>query len=510
MFLPLRKHASSLIPLLAIGGSLVAIECTENNPRAPVNTTPISAPATTVVVPAQSSASPPAVITTANPANTIDGSITGFELFADGSLGVSSDREVVVVDPSGAFHRHPIAQGQAARLDSMGHGTAVVIESGTKMDEHVMLSVPALQEIFSGPSSRLQRPTDAVATRGPSATVIAQIGSSISKFSLPGNLSKTVESLDVAPTKKYAVVTYSIESTDASLGAIFEVASGKLIGKAPPISSFSPAGRALIVGDLMYGVEKDNVVITDLSNGTARRAKLQCTQLGQAGNPMLSPKKDLLLATCGEDGFALDPKTLGVKKRFTRMMPGCDNGDILPAHFEPKVENELIVEGCGGIAKLDLSTGKYKCTDSDGLVGAPYEMVPLPHGGGGGGGGHSQPVRRIPADRQGLPRCSATDAQMPYLLPSASNSWQMKSDADVPTLVGPKGETIKLEASAPVPTLSTDETRLAYQLTDRVILRAVPAGNIILEIVQRETSPALKRPKPASSKPKPKRVDQGF
>jgi hypothetical protein len=162
------------------------------------------------------------------------------------------------------------------------------------------------------------------------------------------------------------------------------------------------------------------------------------------------------------------------------MMPGCDNGEILPAHFDPKAPNRLLVEGCGGLAKLDLSTGKYACTDADGLVGAPYEMVPrMP--------GDARPT--IPADRRGLPRCTSGEpSAQPYLIPSASNAWVLSADGDVPTLVGPKGEKIELEPNAPPPTLSLDETMMAYDLGGRVVLRAIPSGALLGEIVEGASS----------------------
>lgn len=133
------------------------------------------------------------------------------------------------------------------------------------------------------------------------------------------------------------MVTTSNDDGSKFEATAFEVGSNRAIRQLVAANASWSAPTSALVGDMHYAVASGVLVATDLSTGAVRRASL-CPKANFAGNPMPSPAGDLLLVTCDADGLAIDPRTLATKRRYTKIMPGCDNGDFLPRASTTKSE----------------------------------------------------------------------------------------------------------------------------------------------------------------------------
>ena len=194
------------------------------------------------------------------------------------------------------------------------------------------------------------------------------------------------------------------------------------------------------------------LVLFDLQTTTARsRVRIQCKQI--VANPLWAPDRGLISVTCGADLVVLDGKRFTELRRVRYVLPGCDNGNNLPAHFiTPTV---LQIEGCGGIAKLDLATGRYLCGDNEGVLGAEYEMMANP----------THPRRKVPK----VPVCEETNAD--FLPISAHYKYSYTEEE----LIGPNGLHIKM----PRPTIAPDESRAAFVRDQKLVVLALPSGTPI-------------------------------
>lgn len=452
---------------MIVAVTLAMTSCSERSDR-PVAKTP-SAPPATVVVTVPPKAADAGLSVTLDPKR-IDGDPSGLAFLPDGKLAVATDKELVVVDASGAMQRIAL-RGRTPKLDHEEGGEGIVLEGQSDV---VLLETPTLRELHSGPGFALTRPPQAIATMGTSPSVLVQLGGKLARFTLPPGKTKRVDSVDVTTSGKSVVVTWSIEDTMEADAAVFETSTGRLIGRVRPMPVFAMQPTATIVGDVQVAVDKGAVVVVDLTTAAVvRSAKVACPKESFLGNPRTAPGADLVLVTCGNDGIALDAKTLATRRRYSRIMPGCDNGDILPAHFDPKTKSELVLEGCGGIARLDLTTGKYRCSDEIGLAGAEYEIVAPGPGG---------PTRQAPPGRENLPRCTKDDDAANMRL-GASGNYAL-TYGDVPAIVHAGGR-FALEEGASLHTISRDETKIAYALKGRVVVRSLPAGAVVQEIVSR-------------------------
>ena len=157
----------------------------------------------------------------------------------------------------------------------------------------------------------------------------------------------------------------------------------------------------------------------------------------------------------------LDAKTLRRVRGYTHLIPGCDNGPYLGGHFSS--DGALFVlEGCGGEARLDVATGKFKCGDSDGLMGASYQIVTPTH----------TPQR--PPQAIGVPPCRAgTNASSSVT--SLGAGFSMEWNEEGVALLGPKGLRIKLPENAR-PVVSPAGDRFAYAEDNKVFVKSLPAN----------------------------------
>jgi hypothetical protein len=166
----------------------------------------------------------------------------------------------------------------------------------------------------------------------------------------------------------------------------------------------------------------------------------------------------------------LDAATLAERRRIPRIIPGCDNGPILGGTILPD-GHTLWLSGCGGEAKLDLASGRFKCSDSDGLLGAPYmPMPPMPGAGSG--------AWQAPPDRRNVPACGASQTEStPF---GRSGRYKLKYVEHV-AIETPEGA-IEL-GDGEIPAVAPDEQSFAYQHDGHVIVRALPGGAQLADLV---------------------------
>ena len=232
----------------------------------------------------------------------------------------------------------------------------------------------------------------------------------------------------------------------------------------PPVLVAGPPGSVWPTPSLGYDAESGavarSVVVRDLAKQrTLRQRTIPCR--GFLGNPVASPDGLTLLVTCGNDGVVLDARTLTERRRIPNVIPGCDNGMALDGRILPGAPI-LLVEGCGGIAKLDLGSGRYLCGDDAGVMGAPYDaMAP----------GTTRRYRKPSA-----PRCTPSGRDE-YREPLGARG-DYAYMAETQTVLGSGGARFTLEPDASTLVLSADESRLAYLTATTVVVRALPSGAV--------------------------------
>ena len=447
----------------------LSLGCSETADRRRAKAPSPAATATVIVAPSNPASD--AGLLTGGIDTGFDGELTGLAFLQNGTLAVATDKEILTLDAAGALRRAP-ANGRAASLDSAEYAEGIVLEGKSDV---VLLDAPTLRELYVGGGRRLVGPLDAIAIDGDAPSVLVARGGKLARFTLPQGKPRRVDHFEIVAGGTRAIVTWSFDETTASDATIFDVATGRAVGRAVPTNVFAGEPRAAIAGAFQYGLENGRAVVIDLASGAvARSARIACPKDAFLGNPLLSPTGDWLLVTCGPDGIALDPRTLAAKRRYSRILPGCDNGYSLPAHYDAKSSSVLVVEGCGGEARLDLKTGKYTCSDDVGLVGADYEIVALAPG---------VPSRRAPAGRENLPRCTAG------LEPGAPNALGSSGAysfvyGEPPEIVHAGGK-LALDAGTSLPAISPDESKIAYELKDRVVVRSLPSGAVLHELRRR-------------------------
>ena len=245
--------------------------------------------------------------------------------------------------------------------------------------------------------------------------------------------------------------------------------SSSLGSDVPPPVAFGSAGPNSVypAPAMAYYERKPDVpralVVRDLVGGrTLRQRTIRCGSF--LGNPTVSPDGSTILLTCGGDAVVLDGATLAERRRIRNVMPGCDNGNWLGGSVLAGSPAVLQIEGCGGMARLDLASARYVCGDNGGIMGAPYEPMTGP----GGMAHFKQPV---------APRCSPQEDDQPRQPLGPSGTYSYAFDAQI--LFGGPGTKIQLEEGISIPAISPKEDRLAYVLGKKVIVRALPSGAVV-------------------------------
>lgn len=328
-----------------------------------------------------------------------------------------------------------------------------------------LLETPSLTPLYAGKGDVLMVSRNVVRNE---RSVHLQRAGKLQTITLPGSIKDPaqIEEL-VAIGPKRLNLTYGLEGQDFKLALLFDADTGRVIGDGVPVEGMSgQAPKGAIAGGIGFRIEGSRVARVDMETGRVdRQTTLRCKPDQQLGNPTPSPAGDLLLVTCDNDGIVLDGKKLTKRREIPRILPGCDNGPILGGEVLPD-GHTLLLEGCGGEAKVDLRSGKYLCGDSAGVMGAPYEM---------GGPGAS----RMPPGRASTPACNGDHVSRSNL--GRSGRHQRLHDPPVLVVDGTK---IALEADAEYQgSLAPDESEYAYVHGNRVSIRSLPDGKVKAEFV---------------------------
>jgi hypothetical protein len=387
---------------------------------------------------------------------------------ADGTLVVAGSRAVFARASDGTSARHAFAPGATVRVSSGLPGVAIESEG-----EVTLLATPSLAVLHHGKGKLPISGANVVVVEDGRA-MLAQHGGALARFALTG-LPADAAIETVLPVAGGARLNVTLSREGVGGGPIhsavlFDPVRGVAAGRGIPLAAMSfDAAHGAHAGDRGFAVQGKQVSRVDLKTGSVQRsARPRCARDAELGNPTPSPDGSLLLVTCDADGVVLDGTTLAERRRIPRIIPGCDNGLVLDGVILPD-QKTLLLEGCGGEARLDLASGRFLCADSEGLLGAPYEMLP---------GGFMGP--RIVAGREQVPRCTGGNAQMAMSL-GASGRYRLMHGEHL--AVTHEGGQIDLEEDAGYPVIGPGEELFAYARGPRVYLRALPGGEVRAELV---------------------------
>ncbi len=384
---------------------------------------------------------------------------------ADGTLVAVGQSVVVARAPDGTIARQPI---EANTSVAAGEGLrGVVLQQG---DELTLLATPTLQTLYTGKGAAATGwMVAAVILPG---EVLAQGGAGLVRLALPKGADPVERVVLLASGTRFDVSFHFAGDAgqDEVAGRLYDAQTGALVGPGLPLMQISPgaplAAHALLSG---YVVDGHRVRRIALDTGkVVRQTIVRCPAERVLGNPTPSPDGTLLLVTCDGDGIVLDGNTLAEHRRIPSILPGCDNGPVLGGSILLD-QHTLLVGGCGGEARLDLSRGRYECGDAEGLLGAPY-MAMAPTG--------SAPWQP-PPDRQGVARCTREGSEGAY---SVGHTGRYRIEyAEATILTGP-GVRFDIGEMGGSVALDPEERSFAYVRGGKALVRALPSGATLAEI----------------------------
>ncbi len=390
---------------------------------------------------------------------------TTVQFLADGTLIATGTETLLARAPTPTPTPTPTARAAVKRLvigkTTMAQASpelaGLVLRGETEV---TLLATPSLDVLYRGASEPAMGTGNAVSVGEPPQALL-QFGGKLLRLSAPKSAPALgpVETVRLLLSQTRINVTYT-----EGASALFDQ-NGTLLGEGVPLPAFPRnVPRGGVAGDVAYRVTGSRLARIDLKTGKATRATtVRCKKDEELGNPTPSPNGELLVVTCGGDGVVLDGRTLVERRRIDRVMPGCDNWPMLSGRFLPD-NRTLLLEGCGGEAKLDASTGRYQCGDAPGVLGAPYMMM------------MGQNVPAAPTGRDKLPLCNA-DGQANRVGRGVYSFFYGEKIS-----VKHAGGGFELEDGAGLPALSPDESVMAYVRGALVIVRALPSGKILEEI----------------------------
>lgn len=382
----------------------------------------------------------------------------------DGTLVVAGDRSLLAWSPRGSTKKIALPEGQPTVVVSAAHAGVTV----TLPNRVLLFQTPELTLAHEGEGTAL---SDVPAVHLESERVVlVQAGPKIVRLDTrntpQGSTVETVVPLLDGKRFSMTFVRAASDGSDQASALLYDAETASVMGAGLPFRLYPvSAPHAAARGKLGFSIEKAEVSRWDLEKGTIlRHATVRCGGDRELGNPTPSPNGDLLVVTCGDDLIVLDGKTLKSRRRVARVVPGCDQGPLLGGRVLPD-NKTLELEGCGGIAKLDLGTGKYACGDSAGVMGAPYLDGPPAPGSPAG----------LPPGRTRVPACSKSADEQAYRLTA---SGQYKLVYGERTKILHESSSFELEPDASTPVVSPDESFVAYARTDHVVVRSLPDGKV--------------------------------
>lgn len=205
------------------------------------------------------------------------------------------------------------------------------------------------------------------------------------------------------------------------------------------------------------GSPRRALVVRDVKTGLVLRQRtIPCK--GQLANPTVSPDESTVLVTCQDTAIVMDGRSLAERRRIAHVIPGCDNGLDLTGHLENG--GTLVVEGCMGVARLSLATGRYLCGDGAGVMGAPYE-----------------PMSNQKFTKPKAPRCTAGGDEVSQQPLGSRGNYSYLFEEKV--VVGPGQARLQLEPDTSMPVLSRTEDRMVYVNGGQLVVRELPSGKVL-------------------------------
>jgi hypothetical protein len=401
---------------------------------------------------------------------------------ADSTLVVICQRSLLARAADGTLVRKPIQQSAEVVVSSDIPGVLLAAPDDA---DSVLLATPTLEQLFAGHGDSNFAGGTLEPVIAASRELVVQ-GRDAHKgalhLAMPAEATSVSHVLMLAGGTRFnASYAFATDAGDEDVaGALFDADSGARVGPGLPITTLGTLPRAAQAGLVGFAVDQHRVRRIALDTGkVVRQTTLRCPPDQMVGNPTASPDGKLLLVTCADDGVVLDGVTLAERRRIPRIIPGCDNGPLLGGTLLPD-GHTLLLGGCGGGAKLDLASGRFKCADNEGLLGAPYmPMMPMTTGAPGPGGfGPAFPAWQAPPDRQHVPACGASQTEStPF---GRSGRYRLNYVEHI-VIDTPEGA-IQL-ADGDVPTVAPDEQSFSYQHDGHVIVRALPGGAQIADLV---------------------------
>ncbi len=431
------------------------------NTQSPTEPSPARAPA---VIPSVPVAAP--AVTTGLDAYETPGQI---EFLADGTLIVIGTETLLARAPGGALHRAALPGANVTLVASREFtGVAVMAD-----DQAVLFVTPELSVAYDGPG--------AIAGDAPAVFVakehalLVQLGTELVRLdtsSAGGDLPEKLALVAGGTRLNVTFVGQTASGDERILAKLYDTANRNLLGEGLPLRQFvARAPIAEHAGNVGYSIAGRTVTRWNLTTGAAdKRVNIRCPADRELGNPTTRAGSSLLVLTCENDGIVLDAKSLAERRRIPRLVPGCDQGPYLGGEFLED-GHTLMLEGCGGTAKLDLRSGKFACADDIGLLGAPYMDGPML-------GGAIE--RRVPAGREKVKPCRSQMDVESFARFGHSQRYRYAYGEKI-QIAHASGK-IELEPDSQLPVLSPDEMLFAYARGDRVVVRSLPEGTLVQEI----------------------------
>jgi hypothetical protein len=454
-----RRYLFALATIAAVSGC-------ERQAAPPTHAEP--APVAIAIPPALPASS--AVAVDAGPTPSPPEEAATVSALGDGTWIAYGTRTLLAVAADGRATRYALAEGSRVATSEGLEG--VVVEHG---DDQVLLSTPDLTVLERAKKAHIVETLSALYLAAEHAVLLVGRGKAL-RVKLPPTV-KDPRVSDVrviaGGTRVNVMLFDDASQTSVAQALLYDIGTGALVGRGVPMSDYStPAPLGGYVGYSGFVADGTTVSRVDLRTGkVVQSSTIRCPKDEPFGNPTPNASESVVLVTCGADGVVLDGATLREKRRIPRIMPGCDNGGMLGGLFLAD-DRTMLLQGCGGEAKLDVGTGKYLCGDDAGLLGAPYDMAMSPG---------QPPSRRLPAGRDRVPKCTSAQASGAVTVLGASGTVRLVQSGER-LRVTHGAKSITLEEDAQYPTLAKDERSFAYPRGKGVIIRSLPAGAVVAEI----------------------------
>jgi hypothetical protein len=394
--------------------------------------------------------------------------IDSYAFAGDGTLVVTGGDRMLARAPDGTMKTTWVAAGVTAVLSPTMPG--IILDPG-RGGGLTLLSTPDLAPVYKGDGQALI--FGGAIVDDASRTLLSAHAGGLVKIALPAPAVAASVRVDTAVLVAGGTrvdVTMAVPPDDRFIGMLYDAATGQPVGPGlvmPTIGMSAQVGAPL--GHVGFQVDGREVQRIDLDAARiVRRARPPCGSPGRdaaLGNPTPDPSGRTLVVTCGFDLVALDAVTLREVHRIPQVVPGCDQYPLLGGVMLGDART-LLLQGCGGEARLDVTTGKYACADDDGLLGAPYDMGMAAPGG-----------RRVPAGREHVPHCHGGDTMDEGL----GTSGHIRIARGTPDVVLTEAGKIVLEGETSFDVVSPDGSELAYVHGTRVVVRKLPGGEVVAD-----------------------------